>query len=70
MDDELITVNNFFGHWLKDIDIRWYPDNVRILPTHNTVDVYQYSAQQLKYLPRDALQTVEKTFLYQKSPLF
>ena len=70
MDDELITVNNFFGHWIKDIDIRWYPDNVRILPTNNTVDVYQYSAQQLKYLPKDALKTVEKTFLYQKSPLF
>ena len=69
MDDELITVNNFYGHWIKDINIR-NPDNVRILPTNNTVDVYQYSAQQLKYWPKDTLKTVEKTFLYQKSPLF
>ena len=66
MDDKLITVNNFFGHWIKVIDIRRYPDDVRILPTNNTVDVYQYSAQQLKHLPKNVLKTVEKTFLYKK----
>ena len=66
MDDKLITVNNFFGHWIKVIDIRRYLDDVRILPTNNTVDVYQYSAQQLKHLPKNVLKTVEKTFLYKK----
>ena len=67
-DDELITVNNFFGHWIKDIDRRQYPDDVRISPTNNTGDLYQYSAQQLKYLPKDALKS-EKTFLYQENPV-
>ena len=42
MDANMITVNNFFGHWIKDIDIRRYPDDTRILPTNNNVDVYQY----------------------------
>ena len=29
----IMTVNNFFGHWFTDIDIRHYPDDKRILPT-------------------------------------
>ena len=37
----VITVNNFFCHWLKEIDARRYPDDVRILPTNNTVKIYQ-----------------------------
>ena len=49
---DLITVNNFFCHWLKQIDTRCYPDDVRILPTNNTVEIYQYAAQQLKHLPK------------------
>ena len=56
-------------HWIRDIDIRRYPDDTRILPTNNTIDVYQYSVQQLKYLPEDALATVRKTFLYNKNPV-
>lgn len=56
-------------HWIRDIDIRRYPDDTRILPTNNTIDVYQYSVQQLKYLPEDALATVQKTFLYNKNPV-
>ena len=37
----VITVNNFFCHWLKEIDARRYPGDVRILPTNNTVKIYQ-----------------------------
>ena len=36
MDAQMMTVNNFFGHWFTDIDIRRYPDYMGILPT-NTV---------------------------------
>ena len=43
MDAQMITVNNFFGHWFYDIDIKRYPDDMRNLPTNNIVDVYQYS---------------------------
>ena len=66
MDANMITVNNFLGHWIKNIDIRQYPDDTRILPTNNNVDVYRYSASQLKYLPKNAISTIEKTLLYSK----
>ena len=39
----MMVVNIFFGHWFTDIDIRRYPDDTRILPTSNSVDIYQYS---------------------------
>ena len=41
MDAQMVTVNNFLGHWFTDIDIRCYPDDTRILPTNNSVDIYQ-----------------------------
>ena len=44
MDAQMMKVNNFFGHWFTDIAIRHYPDNLRILPTNNSVDIYQYSS--------------------------
>ena len=65
-----ITVNNFFCHWLKEIDARRYPDDVRILPTNNTVEIYQYAAQQLKHLPSKSLDDIKETLLYEKKLLF
>ena len=44
-DVDVVMVNNFFARWLKEIDIRRYPDDVRILPTNNTVEVIIYAAQ-------------------------
>ena len=41
MDANMIAANNVFGHWFTDIDIRRYPDDTRILPTNNNVDIYQ-----------------------------
>ena len=70
MDANVITVNNFFGQWIKDIDIRRYPDDTRILPTNNNVDVYQNLASQLKYLPKNAISTIEKKLLYSKKPVY
>ena len=60
MDSDPITVNNFFRHWITDIDISHYPDDTRILPTNNNVDVYQFSNSQLKYLPKDSVATLLK----------
>ena len=42
MDAQMKTVNNFFGHWFTDIDIRRYLHDMRILPTNKSVDIYQY----------------------------
>ena len=47
MDAQMMTVNNFFGHWFTDIDIRRYPDDMRILPKNNSVHIYQYSNAQM-----------------------
>ena len=62
--DAQIMVNNFFGHWFADIDIRRYPDNMRILPTNSSVDIYQYSNAQMKYLPEKSVKKLLKTMLY------
>ena len=70
MDGDLITANNFFGHWIADIDIRRYPDDTRILPTNNNVDVYQFSNSQLKYLPKDSVTTLLKSFLYSNKTVY
>ena len=52
IDDDTVTVKKIWGHWLIDIDIRRYPDDIRILPTNNSIDIYQYSNARLKYLPK------------------
>ena len=62
----MITVNNIFCHWLEEIDARGYPGDVRVVPTNNTVEIYQYTAQQLKHLPSKPLRDIRQTLLYEK----
>ena len=38
-----ITPNNFFAHWIKKIDIKHLGDDLPILLTTNTIDIYKYS---------------------------
>ena len=59
MDTQMMTVNNFFGHWFTDIDVRRYPDDMMILPTNDSVNIHHYSNAQIKYLPE---KSVKKTF--------
>ena len=66
-DVDVVTVNTFFAGWLKEIDIRGYPNGVRILPTNKTVEVYNYAAQQIKHLPRKSLDDIKETILYDKN---
>ena len=70
MDGDIITVNNFFRHWITDADIRRYPDDTRILPTNSNVNFYQFSNSQLKYLPKDSVATLLKSFLYSNKPVY
>ena len=51
LDATLITVNNFFAHWIKEIDIRKLGDDTPILPMTNTVEIYKYSDALLKHMP-------------------
>ena len=61
-----VTVNNFFAHWIKEIDIKRLGDDTPILPTSNTVEIYKYSDAILKHLPKNALEVIENDLLYSK----
>ena len=54
MDAQMISVNDFFRDWFTNIDIKCHSDDMRILLTNNSVDIYQYSNAQIKYLPEKA----------------
>ena len=61
-----LTVNNFFAHWLKEIDTKRLGDDIPILPTTNTIDIYKYSDAMLKHLPKKELKVIENNLLYSK----
>ena len=61
-----ITINSFFAHWIKEIDIKRLGDDIPILPTTNTIDIYKYFNAMLKHLPKKALKVIENDLLYSK----
>ena len=67
IDDDLITVNNFFAHWVKEISITKYFSDKELPPTFSPWEVYQYSDQMLKHLPADDLKTIQKSFYLAKN---
>ena len=70
MGANMVTVNNFLGYWFNDIDIRHYPDDMMILPTNNSVNIYQYSNAQMKYLPKKSVKKLLKTMFYSNRPVY
>ena len=66
IDATMTVVNNFFAHWLKELDIKRYPNEIRILPTNDTVDIYRYLEKILKTFPQKALDTIKEMLLYSK----
>ena len=60
------TVNNFFAHWIKEIDIKRLGDDTPILPTSNTVEIYKYSDAILKHILADALKVIQDDLLYSR----
>ena len=70
MDAQMMTVNNFFGHWFTDIDIRRYPDNMMILPTNNSANIHHYSNAQMKYLPAKSIKKLLKIMLSSNKPVY
>ena len=66
LDDDMIPVNNFFTHWIKDVNIKRYGDDIAILPINKTLDIYRYSDAMLKHLPDDVLATFQEDLLYSK----
>ena len=63
-DADLITVNNIFARFVKEISITKYGSHKQLNPTFSPYKIYQYTV--LKHLPYDTLKTIEKTVLYSK----
>ena len=66
IDATMIPVNNFFAHWIKDVTVKRYGDDIAVLPFNTTLDTYRYSESMLKHMPKDALATFQKELLYSK----
>ena len=66
----MITVNNFFAHWVKEISLTKYGSDKELPPTFTPWEIYQYSDNMLKHLPSDALKTIAKTLLYDKKEVY
>ena len=43
---------------------------MRLLSTNNSVDIYQYSNAQIKYLPEKSVKKLLKTMLYSNKPVY
>ena len=70
IDGDLITVNNFFVHWIKEISVTRYGSDKELPPTFSPWEVYQCSDQRLKNLPSDALKTIQKAHLFSKKTMY
>ena len=51
IDLDLITVNNFFGHLVKEISVTKYGSDKELISTFSPYEIYQYSDAILKHLP-------------------
>ena len=66
----MMTINNVFGHWFTDIDIRRYPNDMLILPTNNSVSIANYSNAQMKHLPEKSIKKLAKTMSYSNKAVY
>ena len=55
IDDNLITINNSFAHFIKEISITRYGNDKQLIPTSSPYEIYQYSDAMLKHLPQKNL---------------
>ena len=66
IDGDMIPVNNFFAHWVKDVPVKRYGDDIAVLPINTTLDIDRYSESMLKHLPDDVLAIFQHQLLYSK----
>ena len=65
IDVTMILVNDFFAHWIKDVTVKHYGDDIAVLPINTTLDTYRYTESMLKqHMPKTALATFQKKLLY------
>ena len=58
----MITVDNFFAHFVKEISIRKFGSDKELIPTFPPNEIYQYSDSMPKHLPGETLKTIGKIF--------
>ena len=64
LTDDVKAVNSFFAHWIKELDIKRYGNDIPILPLTYTVEIYKYSDVILKHMEGDALKAIQNDLLY------
>ena len=69
IDGDLITVNNLFVQWIREINVKTYGDDIAVLPSNNVLEIHRYSDSMLKHLPKDSIKTFEKELLNSKTPV-
>ena len=70
IDSDMITVNSFFGHLVKEISRTRYGHDKQLILTFSPYEIYQYSDTMLKHLPKDSLKKIEKTLLCSKQSVY
>ena len=60
IDGDLITVNNFFAHWVKEISVAKYGSDKELIPTFPPYEIYQYADSTLKHLPEKSFKNNSK----------
>ena len=65
IDADVITVNNFFAHFVKEISITKYGSDKELIPTFSPNKIYQYPDGMLKHLPKNTFKKIEKKITLQ-----
>ena len=65
-DTDLITVNNFFAHLIKEIGITRYRNDKQLIPTSSPSEIYQYCDCILKHLLKNSLKNRKNS----KKPIY
>ena len=61
IDTDLITVNNFFNHLIKEISVTKYGNDKQLMPIFSPYEIYQYSDSMLKHLPEKSIKKLKKS---------
>ena len=70
INNDLITVNNFFAHFVKEVSVTKYGCDKELIPTFFPYELYQYSDTMLKHLLKDALKSIKRTHLRGKEAVY
>ena len=64
LEYDVMIIYNFFAHWIKELDIKRYGNDIPILPLTNTVKIDKYSDAILKHMEGDTSKTIQIDLLY------